>query len=87
MQQRLDPAALARPVTQRLERRLDRAAALVAEDDEERRVQVDPAYCMVPATSGDRTLPATRTTNSSPKPASNTSSGGTRESLQPRIVA
>ena len=26
-----------------------------------------------------------RTMNSSPKPASNTSSGGTRESLQPRI--
>jgi hypothetical protein len=32
-------------------------------------------------------LPATRMTNSSPKLASNNSSGGTRESLHPRIVA
>ena len=38
-------------------------------------------------TSGEITLPATRTMNSSPKPASKISSGGTRESLQPRIVA
>ena len=33
------------------------------------------------------TLPATRTTKSSPSPASNTASGGTRESLQPSTVA
>src|SRR5262245_21206952 len=46
-----------------------------------------PAYCSVPMISGEMTFPATRTTNSSPKPASKTSSGGTRESLQPRIVA
>ena len=37
--------------------------------------------------SGAITLPATRMMNSSPKLASNTSSGGTRESLQPMIVA
>jgi hypothetical protein len=37
--------------------------------------------------SGEMTLPATRTMNRSPKPASNASSGGTRESLQPRMVA
>ena len=46
-----------------------------------------PAYCSVPITSGEITLPATRTMNSSPKPASKISSGGTRESLQPRMVA
>jgi hypothetical protein len=45
------------------------------------------AYCSVPMISGEITLPATRTMNSSPKLASNTSSGGTRESLQPMIVA
>jgi hypothetical protein len=38
-------------------------------------------------TSGEITLPATRTMNSSPKCASNKSSGGTRESLQPMMVA
>ena len=38
-------------------------------------------------TSGEMTVPETRTMNSSPKPASNTNSGGTRESLQPRMVA
>ena len=43
--------------------------------------------CSVPMTSGEITLPATRTMKSSPKPASKMSSGGTRESLQPRIVA
>ena len=46
-----------------------------------------PAYCSVPITSGEMTFPATRTMNSSPNPASNTSSGGTRESLQPMMVA
>src|SRR6185369_3840183 len=46
-----------------------------------------PAYCRLPATSGDITFPATRTMNSSPKPASKISSGGTRESLQQRMVA
>ena len=46
-----------------------------------------PAYCSVPMISAEMTLPATRTMNSSPKPASKTSSGGTRESLQPRMVA
>lgn len=44
-------------------------------------------YCSEPMTSGEITLPAMRTMNSSPKLASNTSSGGTRESLQPMIVA
>jgi hypothetical protein len=38
-------------------------------------------------TSGETTLPATRTMNNSPKPASKISSGGTRESLQPMMVA
>ena len=47
----------------------------------------DPAYCRLPATSGERMLPATRTTNSSPRPASKIHSGATRESLQPRTVA
>jgi hypothetical protein len=45
------------------------------------------AYCSEPITSGEITFPATRTVNSSPKPASNSSSGGTRESLQPMMVA
>jgi len=44
------------------------------------------AYWKVPATSAESTLPASRTTKSSPKPASKRSSGGTRESLQPRMV-
>src|SRR5258705_8293428 len=47
----------------------------------------DPAYCKLPAPSGERTLPATRTTNSSPRPASKINSGATRESLHPRMVA
>ena len=46
-----------------------------------------PAYCKLPAISGEKTFPATRMTNKSPSPTSKTSSGGTRESLQPRIVA
>src|SRR5439155_13370103 len=46
-----------------------------------------PAYCSVPVIKGPRTFPATRMTNSSPNPASNKSSGGTRLSLHPRIVA
>ncbi len=46
-----------------------------------------PAYCTVPMTSGEMTLPATRTMNSSPKPASKINSGGTRESLHPTMVA
>ena len=46
-----------------------------------------PAYCSVPITSGEITLPATRAMNSSPKPASKINSGGTRESLQPMRVA
>src|SRR5688572_17459680 len=46
-----------------------------------------PAYCSVPMISAEITLPATRMMSSSPKPASKTSSGGTRESLQPRMVA
>src|SRR6185369_4625456 len=47
----------------------------------------DPAYWIVPRIDRPRTFPATRTTKSSPKPQSKTSSGGTRLSLQPRIVA
>ena len=46
-----------------------------------------PEYCRLPATSGESIFPATRTTNKSPKPAPKISSGGTRESLQPRIIA
>ena len=68
-------------------RGLDRAATLVPQDDEQRRVQVRAAYCSVPAIEGPRTFPATRMMNNSPNAASNTSSGGTRLSLQPRIVA
>jgi len=45
------------------------------------------AYCTDPITSGEITFPATRTMKSSPKPASKTSSGGTRESLHPISVA
>src|SRR6266403_6007503 len=50
-------------------------------------LRCDPAYCKLPAPSGERTLPATRTTNSSPRPASKINSGTTRESLHPRMVA
>jgi hypothetical protein len=46
-----------------------------------------PVYCRLPATSGEMMFPATRTTNSSPSPTSKIHSGGTRESLHPRIVA
>src|SRR5215472_2362285 len=42
---------------------------------------------MLPITSGEITFPATRTIKSSPKFASKISSGGTRESAQPRMVA
>src|SRR6516164_11445906 len=42
---------------------------------------------MLPITSGEITFPATRTMKSSPKFASKISSGGTRESAQPRMVA
>ena len=45
------------------------------------------AFWMLPITAGPITLPATRMTNSSPRPVSKTSSGGTRESLQPMMVA
>src|SRR6185503_12987328 len=46
-----------------------------------------PAYWMLPITAGSITFPATRMTKRSPKPTSNRSSRGTRESLQPRTVA
>ena len=42
---------------------------------------------MLPITGRVTTFPAMRTTNRSPKPTSNNNSGGTRESLQPRMVA
>src|SRR5215468_5722469 len=42
---------------------------------------------MLPITSGEITFPATRTMKRSPNFASKISSGGTRESAQPRIVA
>jgi len=71
----------------RVDRCGDCAAICVAEDDEERRLQMAARVLQLPATSGDITFPATRTMNSSPKPASKISSGGTRESLQQRIVA
>jgi hypothetical protein len=41
----------------------------------------------LPAISGEKTFPATRMMNNLPSPASKISSGGTRESLQLRIVA
>jgi hypothetical protein len=40
-------------------------------------------YWRVPPTSAETTFPASRTTNDSPNPASNSSSSGTRESLHP----
>ena len=42
---------------------------------------------MLPITSGEITFPATRMMKSSPKLASKISSGGTRESAQPSMVA
>src|SRR5262252_10416462 len=42
---------------------------------------------MLPSAASSHTSPATRTTNRSPSPQSNTISGGTRESAQPTITA
>src|SRR5207249_7815107 len=45
------------------------------------------AYSMLASVAGSAMFPATRTTNRSPSPWSKTTSGGTRESEQPRMMA
>ncbi len=47
----------------------------------------DAANSTLPTCDGATTLPATRMTNRSPKLWSKTSSAGTRESEQPRMIA
>ena len=65
---------------QRLERGMDGAATFMTEHDEKRCPEVRRRILMLPITSGETTLPATRMTKSSPKPASKMTSGATRES-------
>jgi len=85
--QRLDPRAVPGVMPQGVQCGLDGAAAVVPITTNSSVFRWVPAYCRLPAISWERTFPATRTMNSSPKPASKISSGGTRESLQHRIVA
>ena len=80
-------AGLARAFVFPRQRGLHRAAAFMAEDHEQGSLQVHGGVLQGARISGEMMLPATRTMNSSPKPASNSSSGGTRESLQPTMVA
>ena len=76
-----DACALTRALQAGHECSLHRAATFVTEHDEHGVCKCTAAYCSVPMTSGEITLPATRTINSSPKPASNTVRGA-RETLQ-----
>ena len=87
LEQHFDPASLRCPVKFRGNCRLDRTAALVAEHDEQRCMQMDAGILQRPEDRRAEDVTGTRTTKSSPKPASKTSSGGTRLSLHPRMVA
>jgi hypothetical protein len=82
-----DTAVQLRAVKQRIDRRRHRSTALVPQYDEERRLKISAGVLQRSENLRAGDVPATRITKSSPKPASKTNSGGTRLSLQPRMVA
>ena len=80
-------AAGHRAVVERGQRRLDRAAAVVAEHTISGTSSTPTAYSMEPNTAESMTWPAVRTTNMSPRPWSKMSSAATRLSAQPNTTA
>src|SRR5437868_5095122 len=87
LQERSDPATIASAVEFLGDSGLHRPAALMPQDYKQRCVQVCAGVPQRPRDQEAENVSSTRMTNSSPNPASNKSSGGTRLSLHPRIVA